>query len=299
MRKVLKWIGIVLGSALALLLVAAVAMMISTNVNLNKTYDITPETISIPTDAASIAEGGRWVASLCINCHGENLAGTVMLDDPALGYFDSANLTSGKGGKGSTYTDADWVRAIRHGVRADGRSVLIMPADDFFYMSDADLGAIIAYVKSVPPVDQEMRQSTFKPMGSVLYALGAFGNLLKASAIPDHSVRPAVPPVGVTAEYGGYLVTLSGCRSCHGPELAGGKSAEPGAPWAPNLTDGGELLVWDAEDLITTFRTGVTPSGHKLLDYMPWQEFKNRTDEEITAIFMYLKSLPRTESVVP
>ncbi len=299
MRKALKWIGIVLGALLLLVVVVAGGMILSATLKLNKTYNITPEAVVIPTDAASIEYGHRLVISMCVGCHHDNLAGGEFFDDPAIGTVDSANLTSGKGGKGATFKDSDWVLAIRHGVRDDGRSVFIMPADDLFLMNDTDLGAIIAYLKTIPAVDNEPRPRNFKPFGKILYAMGAFGNQLKASAIPDHSIRPYAPPAGVTAEYGQYLVNINGCRTCHGKDLAGGKSPEPGAPPAPNLTPGGELVVWKASDLITTFRTGVTPSGHQMLDAMPWKEFQNRTDDEITAIFLYLQSLPKLDTVVP
>ena len=299
MNKVLKWIGFVVGALLLLLVLALGGMILSTNLKMNKTYNITPEAVTIPTDAASVEYGHRLVISLCVGCHHDNLAGGSFFEDPMIGYIDSANLTSGNGGKGAFYTDSDWVNAIRHGVREDGKSVFIMPADDFYYMNDTDLGAIIAYLKTIPSVDNQPRPRGFKPFGKILYGLGAFGNQLKASAIVDHSVRPYMPPVGVTAEYGGYLVQVSGCRTCHGQELAGGKSPAPNDPPAPNLTPGGELIVWKASDLINTFRTGVTPSGHKLLDAMPWNEFQNRTDDEITAIFLYLQSLPKLETVVP
>lgn len=299
MNKILKWIGIILGALLLLLALALGGLILSTNLKLNKTYNITPEAVTMPTDAASLEYGHRLVNSLCVGCHHDNLAGGQFFEDPAIGFVDSANLTSGKGGKGAVYNDSDWVKAIRHGVRQDGKSVFIMPADDFYYMNDTDLGAIIAYLKTIPPVDNEPRPRSLKPLGMILYSLDAFGNQLKASAISDHSVRPNMPPVGVTAEYGGYLVQVSGCRTCHGQNLAGGKSPAPNSPLAPNLTPGGELVVWEASDLINTFRTGVTPSGHKLLDDMPWREFQNRTDDEITAIFLYLKSLPRLETVVP
>jgi mono/diheme cytochrome c family protein len=298
-KKVLKWIGIVLGGLVLLVVIVAGGMILSTTLKLNKIYHITPEVVTVPTDAASIQYGHRLVISMCVGCHHDNLAGGEFFDDPAIGTIDSANLTAGKGGIGASFTDADWVLAIRHGVRDDGQSVFIMPADDLFYMNDTDLGAIIAYLKTIPPVDNVIRPRNIKPLGKILYAIGAFGNQLKASAIADHSVRPYTPPVGVTAEYGQYLVQLNGCRTCHGKDLAGGKAPEPDAPPAPNLTPGGELAAWKAADLINTFRTGVTPGGHQLLDAMPWKEFQNRTDDEITAIFLYLQSLPKLDTVVP
>ena len=87
------------------------------------------------------------------------------------------------------------------------------------------------------------------------------------------------------------------CRACHGAALAGGKSSEPGAPPSPDLTPGGVLAIWSASDFIETMRTGTTPYGRQLdPKFMPYQEYGRMTDEDLTAIFLYLQSLPATET---
>jgi mono/diheme cytochrome c family protein len=300
MKKILKLVGIVLGGLIGLLVIAVIFMIVSTNNRLNKQYTVTAETITIPTDEAGIANGAHWADIHCHACHGDDLSGGEFFNDPQLGYVDAPNLTSGQGGVGRTNTDEDWVRAIRHGVKSDGTSVFIMRANDFYYLSDYDLGSIIAHVKSVPPVDNEIRPQNLSPMAKVLYALGAFGDLLYAETI-QHDVRPASAEteVGVTAEYGEYLVNAHGCKSCHGENLAGGQPAEPGAPLAPNLTPGGELIGWSEEDFFTTLRTGVVPTGRTLSDSMPWLYFSKMTDDEITAVWLYLQSQPALETNEP
>ncbi|NJN55818.1 MAG: hypothetical protein HC804_14385 [Anaerolineae bacterium] len=249
MKKILKWVGIVLGGLIGLLVIAVIAMIVSTNNRLTRQYTVAVETISIPTDEASIAIGSRWADIHCEACHGDDLSGGEFFNDPQLGYVDAPNLTAGKGGIGSTYTDEDWVRAIRHGVKGDGTSVFIMPSNDFYYLSDHDLGSIIAYVKTVPPVDNEIRPQGLSSMAKILYALGAFGDLLYAETI-QHDVRPATPEIGVTVKYGEYLANAHGCKSCHGENLAGNQPAEPGAPFAPNLTPGAALAGWSEEEFL-------------------------------------------------
>jgi mono/diheme cytochrome c family protein len=295
MRKVIKWIGIVVGGLLAIIVIALAGLYLSADFRFNKTYDITSEPVAISTDAASLEVGKHWAEIHCQACHGEDLGGGPFFEDPSLGYVDAPNLTAGKGGIGATYTDADWVRAIRHGVKANGQSVFIMPSNDFYYLSDADLGGIIAYVKSFPPVERETRPRSLAPFAKVLYSLGAFGNLLYAETI-QHDVRPPAPPVGVTVDYGEYLANAHGCPSCHGPQLNGAQPAEPGAPFAPNLTPGGELIGWSEADFVTALRTGVTPSGRQLSDSMPWQGLGKMTDDELKAVWMYLQSLPKLET---
>jgi mono/diheme cytochrome c family protein len=296
MRNILKGIGVVGGALLALIVLVIVGMIVSTNSRFSKTYDIPVETISIPADAAGLAIGKHWVEMHCQECHHADLGGGEFFNDPQIGYVDSPNLTAGKGGVGAIYTDADWVRAIRHGVKHDGTSVFIMPSSDFYYLSDADLGGIIAYMKSAPPVDRKTRPPNLSAFGKVLYALGAFGNLLYAETIPHDAPRPPAPPAGVTVEYGEYLVNAHGCRACHGAELSGAQPPEPGAPFAPNLTPGGELLGWDEADFMTTLRTGVTPTGEALADSMPWQGLGKMTDDEMKAVWLYLQSLPKLET---
>ena len=131
MRKVIKWIGIVVGGLVGLIVVAVLGMMWSTDYRLNKKYDIPAEPVTIPTDAASLAIGKHWAEMHCQTCHGEDLGGGPFFEDPSLGYVDAPNLTAGKGGIGGTNTDADWVRAIRHGIKHDGTSGFIMPSSDY------------------------------------------------------------------------------------------------------------------------------------------------------------------------
>lgn len=296
MKTVLKWIGIVLGGLVVLVVIVVLGLMWSADSRFNRKYNVQAEPITIPSDEAGLAIGQHWAEIHCQACHGEDLGGNMeFFDDPDLGYVDAPNLTSGRGGFGATATDADWVRAIRHGVKKNGNSVFIMPSNDFYYLSDADLGGVIAYLKSVPPVDRETRARNLKPFAKVLYALGAFGNLLYAETI-EHAVRPASPAMGVTAEYGQYLANAHGCPSCHGPQMNGGQPSEPGAPFAPNLTPGGELLTWTEADFIKTLREGVTPSGHQLSDAMPWQGMGKLTDDELKAVWLYLQALPKLDT---
>ncbi len=296
MRKFFKWLGIILGSLVGLILLAVLGLYVNTSIRLNKTYSVQPETIAIPSDPASI-ERGRHVAviRMCTECHGADLAGRMFLDDPAIGRIATTNLTSGKGGVGGELSDADWVRAIRHGVRPDGKPLLIMPAGEFYYLSDADLGAVIAYVKSLPPVDNEFPANEIGPLFRVAMMFMELA-ILPAEMIDHSAPRPIAPQVGVTVEYGEYLAVT--CSGCHGAGFSGGPIplAPPDFPPALNLTPGGELQGWTEEMFINTLRTGVTPSGLQLKnEYMPWKQIGQMTDDELKALFLFLRSLPATE----
>jgi len=292
MKNILKWMGIALGVLAGLGIVFVGIMFAVGTSRLNKVYDVQPAAVSIPDDPAAIERGAYIFAASCAGCHGENLAGGVVVDDPGIGYITASNLTAGQGGIGGTYSDTDFVRAIRHGVRPDGTPLAVMPAQAYWYFSDEDLGAVIAYVKSAPAVDNDPGEKNIKLMGRILIAAGVF-DVLAAEKVGHTGPRPPAPPRGATAEYGEYLVNTSDCRLCHGPDLSGAQPPEPGAPLAPNLTPGGELAAWDAAGFITTIRTGVSPGGHTLDPrFMPWPDFANLNDDDLTAIFRYLQSLP-------
>jgi mono/diheme cytochrome c family protein len=299
MRGVLKWLGVVLGVVLALVVIALGIFWFKGNAVLTRKYAIAPEAIAIPTDPAAIERGKHFVQAICSDCHAADLSGRNMLNAP-FAVVDSANLTRGSGGAGADFTEADWVRALRHGVDNEGRGLVIMPSQLFWNFNDQDLGDIIAYLKTIPPVDKQHADPQANPIGRMMIGAGMFGPGIVSAGIIQHDQRPPVVPEGVTAPYGGYLVSVTGCRDCHGAQLAGGKSADPAAIAAPNLTPGGELKVWTEAQFISTIRTGTAPSGHELNpEQMPWKQFATYSDDELRAIFLYLQSQPSLESVKP
>lgn len=293
--RVLKWIGIALAVLLGIILLSGLGLYAKARMEMTKKYAM-PTTALTVASQGSVARGEHLATVLCKECHGDDLGGNpAFLDDPVIGTFVTPNLTTGEGGLGQEFTDADFIRVLRHGIKPNGQSVFIMPAADYFYMADQDIADILAYLRSAPPVDRATSEPHIRPtvIGSIMYGAGLFGNLLSATHV-DHTVEPPVAPQpGATPEYGAYLVRINSCRDCHGQELAGGKSPEPGAPPAPNLTDGGELRAWTGEQFITALRTGITPSGAELRpEEMPWKNKGQMTDEELSAIWEFLKSLP-------
>jgi cytochrome c553 len=238
-KKVLKWIGIILGGLVGLLVVAFVVLYFVGSAKANQTYELPVESISIPSDAASIERGKHMaMVILCTRCHTENLGGEVYFTIPGMLTIPTPNLTSGAGGVASSYTDEDWVCAIRHGVGKDGRALFLMsPANQ--YLSAEDLGAIIAYMKSLPPVDNQLPERRIEVIGRIMMAIGMMPPV--AVEVIDHTapVPEGVEP-GVSAAYGEYLTHT--CKECHGAELNGAPFGPPGQEVpTPNLTPGGEL----------------------------------------------------------
>ncbi len=290
--KIVFWIATGLGSLVVLVLVAVSIIYLISNSRMNQSFAVPQHPVTVPSDTNAIAYGEHLSRIRgCTDCHGENLAGHLMIDDPMVTRLYTSNLTSGKGGIGSTYTDSDWERAIRHGVRPDGKPLIFMPAQEFFYLSDKDLGALIAYLKSLPPVDNELPSSTIGPVGRILYLAGEMP--LIPAELTDHTANHPTPPTpGVTVEYGKYLAV--GCMGCHGRDFSGGPI--PGVPsdWPPaaNLTPSGNLKHWSEHDFIQAVRTGIKPNGRTFSPYMPYRTLNAMTDEELKAVWMFLKSLP-------
>ena len=297
MKKVFKWIGIVLGSLIGLLVVAAAVLYFMGNARLNKTYNFPASNLTIPTDTASIEYGKHRVETLCVGCHGDDLSGIKnWFNAGPLGTIDSANITSGEGGIGREYTsDEDYVRSIRHGIHQNGKPTMMFAVPATSHLSDEDLASIIAYLKTIPPVDNVTNGVNFTPLGKIIIAAGQLGNAPVDDAI--HEVHVSAPPREVTIEYGGYLVTINDCVACHGPDLAGGHHPDPTVTLiTPNLTPGGELGLWTEDEFVHTLHTGITPHGHELNpDLMPWKEYGKMTDDELRAIWLYLHSLPTLE----
>ncbi len=129
--KLAKRIGLGLVLVLGLLVTAVLGVYLSAEYRLNKIYTIPVESVTIPADAQALVRGEHWANLYCSDCHGDNMAGKVILDDPDLGHVQAPNLTRGQGGLGGSYGDADWIRAIRHGVGREGKALLAMPSADW------------------------------------------------------------------------------------------------------------------------------------------------------------------------
>ena len=290
MKRLLKWVGIVLGGLVGLLALAMMVLYALGSAQLNKTRAIQAEAITIPTDEASLRRGEHLVTvALCTTCHGQDLAGDIEIEDPTIGKVYAANIT----GLGTTHSDTDLVDAIRHGVDPDGRELALMPANIFVNLSSEDLGALIAYLKTVPRKGNNLPEPELTFMGRILLATGMFGDVFPAEIIDHNQPFPSMPEIGANVEYGAYLAFL--CSDCHGEELAGQlvDPTESNSPWAPNLTPGGELNDWSEADFIQAMRTGVSPDGDQLdPEWMPWEAFAKFDDDELKGLWMYLQSLP-------
>jgi len=295
MKSILKKIGVVLAILVFVIILANLAFFVLGESRLKHVYNIPKETVAIPDDKESLAEGKRiFQYRGCEACHGEQLQGLVYLDNPAIGQVITPNLTTGEGGIGSQRTDEDLLRSIRHGVRPDGTPLLFMPSTEFYFLSDQDISSVIAYIRSVPPTNNEMPASKLSVTGRIVMNIQKEITFLPAELIPHDAPRPIAPKPAISPEYGEYL-TYS-CKVCHGQTLSGGEIAgfPPEWPSAPNLTSGkgSRLPSWGEEGFIEIIRTGQKHGRSINPDYMPWKSYRHMTDDELRAVYVYLQSLP-------
>ncbi len=293
----LRRMGIGLGLASASVAIGGIAVYLASERVFAKRYPIPPATLRAVVDGSpEQVERGRHLATIvsqCQFCHGSDLGGREAADDFWIGRLDSTNLTAGEGGIARRFSTEDWVRAIRFGVRADGRSLLLMPSRHLSRITDADLAALIAYLRQVPPVDRMPRQSRFGPVTRLAIALGGVRDIFSAHDVATAegrrvALRPAADPA-----YGAYLVELGNCRICHKADLRGGLHplALPDEPEPPSLVGAGSLPGWTVTDFAVAMRAGRTPDGRVLdREYMPWPAFAGLSDLEIEALWSFLRA---------
>ena len=271
MNKFIKWIAILLGGLFVSLVLAGLVLYPIGMKQLSQTYpNIAVEKVLIPTDADAVARG-KHIATIwaCTRCHSEDLSGRTITNDPLsgmvplMGTIPASNLTSGKGGIATSYTDTDWVRAIRHGVMRDGGVEVLM--FDYSTMSDQDLGDLIVYLKQIPPVDTNYPEMRYGPILPVVSNIELF---TPAAQRIDHAApRQADPTLGATVEYGRYLSVI--CTACHG-----------------NLI-GNTVRSWKQDEFIHIFKTGVLSNGKQFGRTMSSNTFREMTDTELTALWLY------------
>jgi mono/diheme cytochrome c family protein len=288
MKKLLKFLG-----ALVALLVVAIAGLfgfayLKTESDLAKKYEITDPPLAVVSDDAALARGKHLFTVMgCAECHAEGGVGKLLFEGPP-GRFAPPNITPAA--LRDRYSDDQLAAAIRHGVKADGTPLMFMPAGDFHQMSDADVAALVAFTRTLPPSENDPGPTRVSPIGRVAAVLGQM-HLIPAADL-DHAPRArTAPAAGPTAEYGQYLAQA--CTGCHREDFAG--QHVPGTP--PHFPDARNLTPhaigsWSDADFERALRHGTRPDGSKLNEFMPWRAYASFSDEEVAAIHAYLKTLP-------
>ena len=284
--KALKWILGTLGVLILLVLVFALYTMNQGEQRFLETWSPDIQMVSVTSDAASVALG-QFVAEShgCQGCHSPNYSRQVMADAPPF-LMVAPNLTSGAGGVGSTYSDEDWVRAIRHGINQDGRGLMVMPSEAYYYLNDEETAALVAYLKTIEAVDNELPDFEMRPLGK--FIMGMDPAMSPAPAMMSDRERVVASERGANVEWGHYRASVV-CMVCQGGDLTGAQPPDPESPYAPDLRS---AATWSLDGFMDFFRTGTTPSGREVnAEVMPWDKFAHLGEDELTGIHMYLQTL--------
>jgi cytochrome c553 len=264
---------------LALVLLAALAtgaVWLISDMQLNQHVVVPSRDIPIPTDVGAVQQGQHLAGAitLCVECHGSTMAGAVIEDD-STARIVAPNVTR----DGVKLSDADRIRAIRDGIDPTGRQLLLMPSDAYYYLSDADVAAIVAYLDALAPAPNSLPSSEIRPLGRLRFVAGRV-ELLPSANIDRTAPRPTAPPIDVTPAYGQYLVNIAGCARCHGQALN-----------RPDITSVG-LGDWSDADFLSLMRNGRLPGGRQVTTAMPWRYYAQMSELELRAIWDFLQVLP-------
>ena len=267
----------------------------------NRTFERTPERLA----------RGRYLAENlgCFDCHGEHdwtkhdapliegTRGVGYADFPLAGLPGRVippNITPDPETGAGNWTDDMVARAIREGIGHDGRALFpFMPYPDMRQMSDEDLASVIVYLRSIPPIRKAL------PKTEIIFPVKY---LMRSMPQPITEPVPQ-PDVSTPVKRGEYLVTIAACTDCHTPqskgqpirglEFAGGFILE--GPWgrvaSANITpDPSGIPYYDEALFLEMIRTGYV-KARKINQIMDWSDYRNLTDEDLKAIFAYLRTL--------
>lgn len=287
-RRWVKLAGGISAALLALLFGAGTVLALVGYGKLNRTYSNPPSPLTAAAITPQLVADGERFARSCAGCHSST--GNLPLDGqdffgaeggPPIGTLYAPNLTPAHL---ADWSDGEIIRAIREGVGRDGRSLLVMPSEYFRNLSDDDVLALLAYLRSQPAVEPASPPRQINVLGAIMLAALFPPELF--SVQPPLAQPVAAPPRGPTAAYGGYLVSLE-CQGCHGGNLAGVPPGG-GGPSGPNLTTLSQRLT--AEEFVVLLRTGTFPDGSPIGEGMPVKYLEKMSDDDFRAIYAHIQS---------
>jgi hypothetical protein len=322
MKKVFKILGIALG-VIVVIIIGVIIYFNSAYPDVenakNITVTITPEKI----------ERGKYLANnvmVCMDCHSERdwtkYAGPVIKgtegkggekfeEEGIPGVLYVRNITPAKKTGIGNWTDGELMRAITNGVNKDGEALFpMMPYQNYNKITQEDLEAVVSYVRSLKPIENEV------PPTEINFPLS-----LIMKTIPIHTYTPSKPvDKSNSVKYGEYLVTMASCKFCHtqsdegeplpGMELAGGSPFvfPAGTIYSANITPDNETGIgtWSKEKFISTFKNFESDSARNIpadikTEFntpMPWLMYAGMTEEDLGAIYDYLKTAKAVKNKV-
>jgi cytochrome c553 len=269
LKRVLKWTAL---SILGIVVVAALAILGLSEYRLRQKFDVPATPVAVLSDSAALARGRHLYRTRgCEGCHGQDVAGQVFFNQPMLARLVAPNVPKSIRG----YSDPELARLLRHGVRPDGRGVAMMPATMLYNLDDRDLGALIAYLRTIPVKENTLPATFMGPLARVGLAVGQYK--LEPVALDHDGPRPANGPDALAR---GQYTAMTSCVECHGQQLEGKMGS-------PNLM---VVAAYTAAEFTRLMREGVPRDGRKL-DLMARTStgrFVNFSDDEVAELYAYL-----------
>jgi mono/diheme cytochrome c family protein len=265
-------------------------------------------TPALAQDQDALLKRGEYLINgpvACGNCHntraedmsfvpGMEFAGGFHIVDKGIDAY-AANITPDRDTGIGTWTDEQIITAIRQGKTPDGEIIFPpMPVPTYNNMSDDDVKAIVAYLRTVKPVNNQVQESKFE---------------IPQQAMPPAKGAPAPSPDDQLA-YGGYIVNaLAHCFECHTTPDANGVpdfknslgaggfiiQLAPGMTVATaNITSDPEtgLGKWSDDDIKKAMTQGIDREGGHLSPPMPFTFFANMTPQDLDAVVAYVRTIP-------
>ncbi|MCI0707893.1 MAG: c-type cytochrome [Ignavibacteriae bacterium] len=323
MKRVLK----VLGWLVGIVIVLIGGLVVFINATWDNPHERAASTRMASMDSATISRGEFLFkyGNTCWGCHSATPhpdappSGGRPFDltnvGPGFGMFYTPNITPDNETGIGSWTDGEIVRAIREGIRHDGKPLFpLMPMATLKGLSDDDVFAIVSYLRSIPPVNNKVTPHDIRFPTKMLFALGVVG--------PEPPITEPIPTPArsVTPEYGQYLAKHAAlCSDCHTPRnlndgsfyfdsLFAGSSisfgqieGDPIWAYATNITPDAETGIgnWTEEQFLLAVRTGTRPDGRVLVTHMPYAEYGLWDEDDLRAIYLYLKSVPPIKRTAP
>ena len=270
-KKFLKWAGI---GILSLVLI----LFLYSEYLIKSAPDPVPVSLALPTDAASLAEGERLARTMgCAGCHDKNLEGQVFFDELIFARVVAPNIS----GLIHSETVETLEAAIRQGIGADGRAMVLMPSDMFAYLTDEDTAKIIAFLKTMPEVENELPGIFFGPISRLFFIKGDF------KTAPTMILQNPVFKFSETSNpnlFKGEYVAMTMCTECHGQNLEG-KNRDDFAP--PDLSI---VASYTIDDFAHLMKTGEASGGRELglMSEVAKSRFSYLLDDEVSALYAFL-----------
>lgn len=250
---------------------------------LHRTYPVASAVLAVEATPAAAARGKRLAdITGCTDCHGPDLRGRTFIDDGWWrGRYYASNLTS----KAQKYSDEDLARIVRQGVRPDGTGVFAMPAFGYVRLTDAEMAAIVAFIRSMPPGGRDQPDHHIGPLDQ--WDLWVGRKLKPAVSYVAYETKKSPPDLGPAHGQGRHLVGIV-CAECHAGDLTGNG-------WDTGAPDLAVVTSYSRDSLARLLRTGVGADGqqHGLMSQVSRDRLHHLADDEVTAVYDYLAERAR------